>query len=341
MAAAGSDAAGDSNIKATNRILNIRRWPKNEENYVRSGCGLFVQANLLMTIVRMADRLSRERGAVVSMRELSWQWRILKGRKWFHRFWVWMCPVALVGYALECYFGGGLSGWLIRKQIETKGSMGVGLWTAASFFVWMVPPAWMATVTASKEPVKSSWTAGQVFGLLMTVLLGISGGALWIGHSGPSLEETPKPMMASESDPGERNRMVRLGGLGHREMGVQFVAVRTKGSGATRYATAETVEVTPFTSKEWRSGTPVRFVLYATGDSAGRDGVMLRNSLPWYLTSLIEKRGVKLAKPYYVVYTNSYMASQAEWDAIAAISGFFGVMATAGFVIVMWPKRKL
>lgn len=257
--------------------------------------------------------------------------------------------VLVAGFIYYCYglqTGAGLSGWLMRWQLESKASLVVGLWEAVSFFILVVLPLILFTNTGKARPAQrppSLAPMAQFFSIVAVLLL-FAAWAYWMGNSGPDIEATPVRLEAGQSlEP--RQGMVRLAGLPQNQLAFRYVAATQSGRGSTAKAQGEWRTLIPISGREWKQGDPVRFLLasneYQLNSEEIPAGLLLRSPLPWYLRSVLERKGLRLTDPYYVVDTRPYLAWKANWDAMSAISGFLGSVLLAIFMFWFWPFTAL
>jgi len=282
-------------------------------------------------------------------RDLSWEYRKLQGKGMFFRFWLAMLTLGIVEHLWEFYSGAGVAGYMMRRQIENNGSLGVGFWPAMAFLLFIIGPFVMLGITEPKrDPHRTGGrhVSGKVVLLsICSLLTAMSAGGYWMANRGPDTKATPISIDVGAVSGEFKDGMVRLRGVPQPLQGLSYVAVSSLGRGASRTTTAETQSFVPITAATWKPGEPVRFLLASDQEHlrigvALPAGVMLADSLPWYLTSALERRGVRLTKPYHVVYTNTYLATRGNWDALTAIAGFFAFIAWGITAMMLWPDRK-
>jgi hypothetical protein len=263
----------------------------------------------------------------------------------FHRLAQCLLVAGLIYYGYGLQSGAGLSGWLMRWQLESKGSLVVGLWEALGFFLLVVVPLIAVTNTQAPRPAArpASRASMALFFSIALALLLFAGWTFWMANSGPDIEATPLRLEANQTlEPNQG--MVRLAGLPQNQLAFRYVAVTQTGRGSTSKAQSEWRTLTPIAGREWKPGQPVRFLFasntYQLGPEELPAGLLLRNPLPWYLRSVLERKGLRLADPYYVVDTNPYLAWKANWDAMCVISGFLGSVLLAVFLFMYWPAKN-
>ncbi len=262
--------------------------------------------------------------------------------KWLHNFSLCLLPCGFLYYCYGLYEGAGLSGWLMRWQIESRGSLLEGFWEAFAFFALIVIPLIVLTKT-EKRTVQLRPDALLPMGIFFSVAAGLSliaGIAGWKSLNSPDLNAKPKLVPVETASGEQEPGMVRLIGQGQSRYMLSYVGVWSLGSGATATRGSNTRSLLPVTPIVWKPEEPVRFLI-ASRNKPSPIGILQKNALPAYLRTLIEKKGIRLADPYYVVDNDAYLASKGEWDAIAAIGGFFAIAIWIFFFAIFWPFVEL
>lgn len=161
---------------------------------------------------------------------------------------------------------------------------------------------------------------------------------LLVGEQRADIDVTPRRLEV-------RQGMVLLAGLAQNQLAYLYVAATQSGRGSTAKAQGEWRTLIPISGREWNQGGPVRFLLasneYQLSSGEIPAGLLLRSPLPWYLRSVLERRGRRLVDPYFVADTRPYLAWKASWDAMCAISGFFGSVLLAIFLFWFRPFNDL
>ncbi len=258
--------------------------------------------------------------------------------KWLHNFALCLLPCGFLYYCYGLYAGAGLSGWLMRWQIESRGTLLEGFWEAFAFFVLIVLPLIVVTKT-EKRTVQLRPDTLRPMGIFFSVTVGLTllaGFGIWKGWNGPDLNAKPRLVAVESAAVEQEAGMVRLVGQGQGRYMLSYVGVWSLGSGATAKRGSNTRSLLPVTPIVWKAEEPVRFLI-ASRSTPTPTGILQKNALPAYLQTLIEKKGIRLADPYYVVDNDAYLASKGEWDAIAAIAGFFAFIFWILFFAIFWP----
>lgn len=248
--------------------------------------------------------------------------------------------VGVVAYGYECWTGGGLTGWLMVRDIEWRGATTAGLWGAVTFFLYIgAPAAWAGWFAPASEGKAGRWWVGiAVLGGVTFGLLGAAGIAYWMGHKGPSLEAQAVSWNVAETAlpaPG----MTALTGVVQMASALRYDESWSLSEGA---GGVDARVLAPVTRPGWRREEPVRYWVFVHNQKRRQGGVkleglLLEGSLPYYQLALLERRGLRFAEPYFVLYPNAYLAERANWDAMAAIAGFIGVVMLVVWVVVAVP----
>jgi hypothetical protein len=258
--------------------------------------------------------------------------------KWLHNFALCLLPCGFVFYCYGLYTGAGLSGWLMRWQIESRGSLLEGFWEALSFFVLVIVPLIVVTNTEKRtvQLRRDSLRPMVIFFSVtvgLTLLAGLGG---WKSWSSPDLNAKPRLVSVESAGGIQEAGMTQLVGQSQNKYMLSYVGIWALGKGATSRQGSKMRSLLPVTPIAWKPEEPVRFLISSRGTPAPT-GILQKNSLPAYLRTLIEKKGIRLADPYYVVDNDAYLAAKGEWDALAAIAGFFAFIFWILFFAVFWP----
>ncbi len=191
---------------------------------------------------------------------------------WWNKFWIVLFVVGFAYFCYGCYDGAGLTGLLTRWQIETRGTLSVGLWGPFSFVVLVFLPLCFVVKTSKKQPVQ----LGDASLLPLGVFTGLVAGLGLL--SGVAYLQAQQAL---------KEPMVQLRGVGQDALKVSYVSAWATGRGLSSTAGAEIRSCIPVTEPNWKQGAPVRFVfsLRTTSFPVGPlpIGVMQQNVLPWYL----------------------------------------------------------
>lgn len=281
-------------------------------------------------------------------RELRWQWRIFKAKRWPFRISVALIPVGILFYIFEALQGSGISGWLMRRDLENTGVMKDGFWGAMSFLLLAGVPFGFAIATEPDRtgpvPRGSGWVKLLAWFLAVVVaMLSFAGFSYWKGHSGPDLSATPVQWDVERTGR-PPNAMTRLIGVPQIRQQFAYIATWSLGRGTNIRRGADSKALVPMTHQGWQPDEPVRYWLFTHNVDVRPDqlptGLLLESPLPWYLRSVLERRGLKFAEPYYVLYTNAYQAERGNWDAMAAIFGFLGVVLLGLWLAMAIPEIR-
>ncbi len=262
--------------------------------------------------------------------------------KWLHNIALWLLPCGFLYFCYGLYEGAGLSGWLIQWQIESRGTVLDGFWEAVSFFVLVIAPLILVTNT-EKRSVSLRPDTLRPMGIFFAVIVGLTlltGLALWKSWHGPDLKAQPKLIDVEKASGNLEEGMVRLVGQGQSRFMLSYVSTYSLGSGASRTSGSDNRSLLPVTAVQWKPEEPVRFLI-SSRTKPSPIGILQQNALPAYLRTLIQKKGIKLASPYYVVGNDAYLASKGEWDAAALIAGFFSFFFWIFFFAIYWPFTDL
>lgn len=258
--------------------------------------------------------------------------------KWLHNFALCLLPCGFLYYCYGLYEGAGLSGWLMRWQIESRGSLLEGFWEAFSFFVLVVVPLILVTNT-EKRTVQLRPDSLRPMGIFFSVTVGLTllaGLGGWKSWSGPDLNAKPRLVSVESGGVTQEAGMAQLVGQGQSKYMLSYIGIWTLGKGATARQGSKIRSLLPVTPIVWKPEEPVRFLISSRG-TPEPTGILQKNSLPAYLRTLIEKKGIRLADPYYIVDNDAYLAAKGEWDALAAIAGFFAFIFWILFFAIFWP----
>jgi hypothetical protein len=114
--------------------------------------------------------------------------------KWLHNLALCLLPSGFLYYCYGLYTGAGLSGWLMRWQIESRGSLLEGFWEAFSFFVLVIVPLIVVTNT-EKRTVQLRHDTLRPMGIFFSVTVGLTllaGLGGWKSWSSPDLNAKPR-----------------------------------------------------------------------------------------------------------------------------------------------------
>lgn len=278
---------------------------------------------------------------------VRWEQRSFIAKGYALRLSLGLLVLGVLELSWELYSGAGISGHLRRWQVETYGTLNAGMWEGLTFAVLILIPIWAAAATqpevapAVGKPV-SMWPR-NVAASVPVLLLILAGTAWYISSHSPNLEAQPIVVPVDTAGANVPEAMTTLRGTAQREHAVRIVERSTLGEGATATTTIESQAYIPVTRAGWKPSEPVRFVFAATKANQMRQGrpltgVLLRNSLPWFLRTTFERRGVRFTEPYYVVHADAYGAARGNWDAVAAIAGFLGVIGVLLMGLMLWPS---
>lgn len=162
-------------------------------------------------------------------RDLSWEYRKLQGKGVFFRFWMAMLALGIVEHAWEFYTGAGVSGYMMRRQLENSGTLSVGFWPAMAFCLLVVGPFVMLGITEPKrDPNRTGkWhVSGKVVLLSVCLLLtAMSALGYWMANSGPDTKASPISLDVGAMSDGLKDGMVQLRGVPQPSQGISYVAV--------------------------------------------------------------------------------------------------------------------
>ncbi len=248
----------------------------------------------------------------------------------------------VAAYAYECWTGAGLTGWLMVWDIEWRGATTAGLWGTVTFFLYIGVPLVLAGLYAPQGKWKPGpwWGLIAGFGAVTLGILGLAGFAYWMGHKGPSLEATPVAWnVAEERTP--TTGMTALNGFVQMGSALRYRESWSLSEGARG---VDLRVLAPVTAYGWRQDQPVRYWVFVHDQKRRQigplEGLLLQESLPHYQRALLERRGVRFAEPYFVLYPNAYLASRGNWDALATMAGLVGLVLLVVWIVMAVPTIR-
>lgn len=254
---------------------------------------------------------------------------------WIHRIWVALLLAGIIQFCVESYQGSGLSGRILRWEIDTLAHVREGLATTVSFLLLVLLPFGMAVRTASSRSGASSPRFGPMvlFGGIAFGLGSFAAVAFWMSNHSPDPGAKPVRIDVGAPSADWADGMAQLSGVAQNTRSLSYISSWSLGEGVSRASGTDRRILAPITVPDWKTGQPIRFLIATTkpfhASGPIPPGMLLRNALPWYQRSVLESHGLTLADPYFILNTDAYAATRGNWDALAAISGFFALLMLA------------